>query len=53
MNSVTVQNFLKQSFLNYQKTHRLPLYQIKAAEQLMKCRTASLVAIRFIAKTGI
>jgi hypothetical protein len=42
MNSVTVQSFLKQSFLSYQKTHRLPLYQIKAAEQLMRCRTAEL-----------
>jgi hypothetical protein len=42
MNNATVQRFLTQRFLTYQKTHRLPLYQIKAAEQLMRCRTAAL-----------
>jgi len=42
MNSSTVQGFLQASFTNYQKTHRLPLYQIKAAEQLMRCRTKAL-----------
>jgi len=42
MKQVTVQSFLQQYFLNYQHSHALPLYQIKAAEQLMKCRTAAL-----------
>ncbi len=42
MNEVTVQSFLQQSFSTYRQYHALPLYQIKAAEQLMKCRTASL-----------
>ena len=42
MNNATVQGFLKRSFTNYQKSHRLPLYQIKGAEQLMRCRTEAL-----------
>lgn len=42
MEKSTVQGFLKASFINYQKSHRLPLYQIKAAEQLMRCRTEAL-----------
>jgi hypothetical protein len=42
MNTTTVQSFLQNSFINYQKTHRLPLYQIKAASQLMRCRTKAL-----------
>ncbi|MCP4321660.1 MAG: IS91 family transposase, partial [Alteromonadales bacterium] len=42
MSKVTVQSFLQQSFSTYRQHHALPLYQIKAAEQLMKCRTASL-----------
>jgi len=42
MNVSTVQSFLQASFTHYQKNHRLPLYQIKAAEQLMRCRTEAL-----------
>jgi hypothetical protein len=42
MKQVTVQSFLQQHFMSYQQSHSLPLYQIKAAEQLMKCRTAAL-----------
>ncbi len=42
MNKVTVQSFLQESFLAYQQTHAMPLYQIKAAEKLIKCRTAAL-----------
>jgi nitrite reductase/ring-hydroxylating ferredoxin subunit len=42
MTSPTVQSFLQQSFLNYQTTHAMPLYQLKAAQQLMVCRTQTL-----------
>ena len=42
MKKSTVQGFLQASFTNYQQTHALPLYQIKAAEQLMRCRTEAL-----------
>ncbi len=42
MSQSTVQSFLKASFTQYQQTHALPLYQIKAAEQLMRCRTEAL-----------
>lgn len=42
MGSLTAQTFLQKSFLNFQQSHRLPLFQIKAAEQLMICRTAAL-----------
>ncbi len=42
MSQSTVQSFLQASFPHYQKTHALPLYQIKAAEQLMRCRTEAL-----------
>ena len=42
MKQVTVQSFLQQHFMSYQQSHSVPLYQIKAAEQLMKCRTAAL-----------
>ena len=42
MNNSTVQSFLQTGFRNYQQTHALPLYQIKAAEQLMRCRTEAL-----------
>lgn len=42
MSQSTVQSFLKASFTHYQQTHALPLYQIKAAEQLMRCRTEAL-----------
>lgn len=42
MNKVTVQSFLKESFATYQQTHSMPLYQIKVAEQLIKCRTSAL-----------
>lgn len=42
MTSSTVQSFLKQSLYTYQKTHAMPLYQLKAAEQLMTCRTQAL-----------
>ncbi len=42
MNEATVQSFLKTSFTTYQKAHSLPLYQVKAAEQLMRCRTEAL-----------
>jgi len=42
MERATVQGFLKSSFINYQKNHPLPLYQIKGAEQLMRCRTEAL-----------
>jgi hypothetical protein len=42
MKNSTVQGFLKTSFAHHQKNHALPLYQIKAAEQLMRCRTEAL-----------
>jgi len=42
MSKVTVQSFLQENFPKYQENHSMPLYQIKAAEQLMKCRTAAL-----------
>ena len=42
MDKSTVQSFLQTSFANYQQNHALPLYQIKAAEQLMRCRTEAL-----------
>jgi hypothetical protein len=42
MQKSTVQGFLQASFTHYQQTHALPLYQIKAAEQLMRCRTEAL-----------
>lgn len=42
MSKVTVQSFLQESFSTYQQSHSMPLYQIKVAEQLMKCRTAAL-----------
>jgi len=42
MKESTVQGFLQTSFTLYQKSHRLPLYQIKAAELLMRCRTEAL-----------
>lgn len=42
MTQSTVQSFLKASLNYYQQTHALPLYQIKAAEQLMRCRTKAL-----------
>lgn len=42
MKKITVQSFLQESFSNYRQSHALPLYQIKAAEQLMKCRTSAL-----------
>lgn len=42
MRKSTVQGFLQASFTHYQQNHALPLYQIKAAEQLMRCRTEAL-----------
>jgi hypothetical protein len=42
MNRSTVQSFLQTTFTHYQQNHRLPLYQIKAAELLMRCRTEAL-----------
>jgi len=42
MSEATVQTFLKASFTHYQQTHALPLYQLKAAEKLMSCRTEAL-----------
>ena len=42
MSKITVQSFLQESFPAYQQSHSMPLYQIKAAEKLMKCRTAAL-----------
>jgi hypothetical protein len=42
MSRSTVQGFLQASFNHYQKNHRLPLYQIKAAELLIRCRTEAL-----------
>jgi len=42
MSGATVQTFLKASFTHYQNTHALPLYQLKAAEKLMRCRTEAL-----------
>jgi hypothetical protein len=53
MISPTVQSFLQQSFLNYQTTHAMPLYQLKAAQQLMVCRTQTLGGMRFIVKMAI
>lgn len=42
MKNSTVQGFLQTSFAHYQINHALPLYQIKAAEKLMRCRTEAL-----------
>lgn len=42
MKQITVQSFLQESFSNYRQSHAMPLYQIKVASQLMKCRTAAL-----------
>lgn len=42
MRKVTVQSFLQDSLSNYRQYHPMPLYQVKVAEQLMKCRTAAL-----------
>ena len=38
----TVQSFLQLSLETYKKNHAMPLYQHKAAEQLMACRTDAL-----------
>jgi hypothetical protein len=39
---LTIQSFLQQNFFNYQRRHNMPLYQLKAVERLMCCRTAAL-----------
>ena len=42
MKENTVQHFFHKCYVNYQQTHKMPLYQIKAAEKLMACRTEAL-----------
>lgn len=42
MKEVTVQRFLQQHLSGYLQRHSMPLYQIKAADKLMLCRTAAL-----------
>lgn len=38
----TVQNIFKKHYEKYEKTHAIPLHAIKAAESIVKCRTAAL-----------
>jgi hypothetical protein len=42
MKENTVQHFLNKCLFNYQQTHKMPLYQIKAVEKMMACRTVAL-----------
>jgi hypothetical protein len=40
MTYLTLQQVLQQHFPEYERTHKLPLYQLKGVSALMKCRTA-------------
>ncbi len=42
MKENTVQHFLNKCYFDYQQTHNMPLYQIKAVEKMMACRTEAL-----------
>jgi hypothetical protein len=42
MAGVSVQQIMKTGYKEYEKTHKLPLYIRRAAQALMKCRTAEL-----------
>jgi hypothetical protein len=42
MKRSTVQSFLQEHFTQYQQSHLMPLYQLKAVTRLMSCRTEAL-----------
>ena len=42
MTALTLQHVLQQGYADYARTHKLPAHQRRAAEQLIRCRTAAL-----------